>query len=108
MKDPQVSIELLLREAMEVVTHPLLARLAECEARLGALEARHTDSERRCVSVDEACERWGFSRSSWDRWLADRASGLREVVIPAGSRVLVPVSEFEGWMRARRDRSPRR
>lgn len=104
MKDAHVSIELLLREAMEVVTHPLLARLAECEARLSALESRQAGPEQRCVSVDEACERWGFSRSSWDRWLADRTSGLREVVIPVGSRVLVPVNEFDGWLRALRGR----
>lgn len=99
---PELGLDAHVREVVDALMRPVVDQLQALEARLSELEARPGEAAR-CVSVREACERWGFSRSTWDRWLADRESGLREVVVQAGRRVLVPVAEFEGWLRSRRE-----
>ena len=98
---PELGLDAHVREVVDALMRPVVGQLQALEARLSELESRPGEGSARCVSVREACERWGFSRSTWDRWLADRESGLREVVVQAGRRVLVPVVEFEGWLRSR-------
>ena len=56
------------------------------------------------VSVDETCERFGFSRRSFYRWLALPETGLAEVVVrvpPPHGRIRVPVRRFEEWLHGR-------
>lgn len=86
----------IVREAINQVK-------AEFRAELEVLRAELTSPNkdpRRCLSPDEICEIYGFSRSTFDRWLADRHTGLEEVVQrPRGGRlVLVPRAEFEDWL----------
>ncbi len=52
------------------------------------------------LSVDEACEQFGLSRSTFYRRLRDPRSGLVEVVVrvPATRRTLVPACRFEQWL----------
>ena len=57
------------------------------------------------VSVNEACERFGFSRRSFYRWLADPETGLYDVVVripPVTGRIRVPLLALERWFRGER------
>ena len=56
------------------------------------------------VSVNDACKRFGVSRRSFYRWLADPETGLANVVVripPGTGRIRVPVRRFEQWLRRR-------
>lgn len=88
----------------------LRTRVDDLEARLAAVAER---AQRRCLSIDEACAAYEVSRPVFERWLADRSTGLFDVVFqPSGprGRVLVPVEAFEAWLRKRTQvaRRPRR
>jgi hypothetical protein len=66
------------------------------------IEARATKP--RCMSIEETCKEFGFSRTTWDRWLADPITKLEDVILRPngpGGRVLVPVETFEKWLRER-------
>ena len=54
------------------------------------------------LTVNEACARFGFSRRSFYRWLADPETGLSEVVVripPGTGRIRVPLLALERWIR---------
>lgn len=56
------------------------------------------------VSIDEACARFGISRRTFYRLLADPEGGLDQVVIripPRTGHIRVPVQRFEQWLRSR-------
>lgn len=56
------------------------------------------------VAVNEACRRFGVSRRTFYRMLADPDAGLAEVVLripPRTGPYRVPVRAFEQWLRAR-------
>lgn len=58
----------------------------------------------RALSVDDVCEVYPIGRTTFDRWLADPTTGLREVVRQPGGpggRVFVMLEPFEAWLRAR-------
>lgn len=62
------------------------------------------------VSINEACRRFGLSRRTFYRMLADPSGGLTALVIrvPRGTgHIRVPVRRFEAWLRARHRRGPR-
>ncbi|MBL4849368.1 MAG: helix-turn-helix domain-containing protein [Planctomycetes bacterium] len=61
----------------------------------------------RRLTVAEACEYYRIGRSTFDRLHADPDSGLREVVLRFGRRIVVPERAFEQWLRSRSPR-PRR
>ncbi len=87
----------MTNEALVAEVVALRAELAEV-ARVVRL------SSARCLSIADACEAFSVSRSTFDRWLSDPASGLEAVVLRPngpGGRVLVPVEGFEAWLRAR-------
>ena len=55
------------------------------------------------LTVNEACARFGFSRRSFYRWLADPETGLCEVVVripPRTGRIRVPLLALERWFRS--------
>tara|TARA_R110002072_G_scaffold301622_1_gene481766 strand:- start:1539 stop:1919 length:381 start_codon:yes stop_codon:yes gene_type:complete len=55
---------------------------------------------RRALTVKETCAAYGFSRSTWDRIWAERLqNGLEGLVFRLGSKLLIPVPEFERWLR---------
>ena len=61
-----------------------------------------------CIRVAQACDRFGFARSTFDRWLADSRVGLdagpEPVVIRPngpGGKVLVHVARMQAWLDAR-------
>lgn len=61
-------------------------------------------NEGQFLTVNEVCERYGFSRSTFYRMLADPQSGLRSVVLripPPWGRIRVPEDEFEAWLKKR-------
>lgn len=56
------------------------------------------------VGVNEACRRFGISRRTFYRMLAEADAGLAEVVLripPRTGPYRVPVRAFEQWLRAR-------
>lgn len=56
------------------------------------------------LSVNETCEKYGFSRGTFDRMLRDPKSGLVDVVVrvpPVTGRVKVPTVAFEAWLNGR-------
>ena len=62
----------------------------------------------RYLSINQACEAFSFSRSTFYRMLDDPGSGLREIVVripPETGRIKVPQTAFETWLRQRRRRS---
>ena len=62
----------------------------------------------RYLSINDACEAFSFSRSTFYRMLDDRDSGLREIVVripPKTGRIRVPQAAFEAWLRQKRRRS---
>ncbi|HBP19280.1 MAG TPA: hypothetical protein DEA08_16010 [Planctomycetes bacterium] len=62
------------------------------------------DSTDEWLSPDQACARFNVSRSSFDRWRSDPATGLEQLTPQPsghGGRILVPVAGFEEWLRAR-------
>lgn len=63
-----------------------------------------TDPTSDFLSINEVCQRYGISRSTFYRMLGDRRSGLRAVVVripPPHGRVRVPLAAFEAWLRTR-------
>ncbi len=53
------------------------------------------------VAVNEVCQRFGISRRSFYRWLADPNTGLIDVVVripPGTGRIRVPLKRFEQWI----------
>lgn len=92
----------LMRQALAEVRQETLAALAALEERIAAIEAKPRAGERRCMSVRETCEAYGFSESMWSEWLADKSTGLESVVIRRGRRVFVPVDDFDDWFRGTR------
>jgi predicted DNA-binding transcriptional regulator AlpA len=56
------------------------------------------------LSIDEACARFGISRRTFYRLLADPEGGLDRVVLripPRTGHIRVPMKRFEQWLRAR-------
>jgi len=56
------------------------------------------------LTINQVCERYGISRSTFYRMLADPRSGLRGVVVripPPLGRIRVPVKAFEAWLKRR-------
>ena len=53
------------------------------------------------ISVSEVCERFTISRSTFDREKADGESGLAPILVKLRGRWLVPLREFEAWLRKR-------
>tara|TARA_B100000965_G_C19361680_1_gene656279 strand:- start:253 stop:450 length:198 start_codon:yes stop_codon:yes gene_type:complete len=56
------------------------------------------------LTINQVCKRYGISRSTFYRMLADPQSGLRGVVVripPPTGRVRVPVAAFEAWLKRR-------
>lgn len=89
-------------------------------ARIDAVEAKVeqvlalVDSRAVCVPPDKACEMFAFSRSTFDRWLADPAEGLElgpepVVIRPNGptGKVLVHLARMQRWLDARGKRRTR-
>ena len=101
----------LLRDAVAACLDELWAEVLA--PRLGALiegrlagHLKQRDEPRRALTIDEACESYGFSRSTWDReWAQRKQNGLEEVVVRLGSRLYLPLPEFDDWFR--RMRGPR-
>jgi excisionase family DNA binding protein len=61
-------------------------------------------SEARYLTVNELCQRYGFSRATFYRMLADPQSGLRSLVMripPPRGRIRVPEDEFVAWLKRR-------
>ncbi len=61
-----------------------------------------------CVTPDEACRLFPFSRATFDRWLADPREGLEESPEPVvlrpngpGGKVMVHVARMQRWLDAR-------
>lgn len=84
---------------------PMLRELLD-EVR--SLRAQVADAARRgpvrALSVDDVCEVYPIGRTTFDRWLADPSTGLRDVVRQPGgrgARVFVMIEPFEAWLRAR-------
>ncbi|MEZ6184086.1 MAG: helix-turn-helix domain-containing protein [Planctomycetota bacterium] len=53
------------------------------------------------LSINEVCERFGLSRRTFYRMLADPRSGLAKVVVripPRTGRIRVPLKRFEKWL----------
>jgi excisionase family DNA binding protein len=53
------------------------------------------------LTIDAACARFGLSRRTFYRMLADRKSGLRKVVVripPRTGHIRVPANRFEQWL----------
>lgn len=72
------------------------------------LEVAARAARPRCVSVERACEDYGFSRATFDRWLADPRCGLDAGPAPVvlrpngpGGKVVVHVERLEAWLDAR-------
>ena len=81
-----------------------LEALAERVSRLEA-ELDASKPAKRCMTVRQVCEAFSISRSTWDRWLADRSNGLRALVdtwTKGEARLRVPVREFEEWLTTNR------
>ncbi len=61
-------------------------------------------TEPQFLSINEVCQRYGISRTTFYRMLASSTSGLRSIVVripPPRGRVRVPLVEFEAWLRRR-------
>lgn len=61
-------------------------------------------SEAQYLTIKQVCERYGISRATFYRMLADPQSGLRGVVVripPPRGRIRVPVVAFEAWLKRR-------
>lgn len=80
---------------------------AEIDAKLAALRDELLDRAARpvCVTVERACELFGFSRPTFERWKADPTTGLMRGPEPAvlqpdgpGCKVLVHVERMEAWL----------
>jgi predicted DNA-binding transcriptional regulator AlpA len=59
--------------------------------------------------IKKTCERFGFSRATFYRMLADEKSGLEEVirrVPPLTGRIRVPQRAFENWLSRRNGCAP--
>jgi hypothetical protein len=57
------------------------------------------------LSINQACEAFSFSRSTFYRMLDDPSSGLKEIVVripPVRGRIKVPRAAFESWLRQNR------
>lgn len=76
------------------------AILAEIDRRLEQFEQLEHDDE--VLKVKEVCQRYRFSRSTWDTWLADTRSGLENVIFRVGREIRIPKTEFEAWLAKRR------
>jgi len=53
------------------------------------------------LTIDAACARFGFSRRTFYRMLANRKSGLCKVVVrvpPRTGHIRVPANRFEQWL----------
>jgi predicted DNA-binding transcriptional regulator AlpA len=63
------------------------------------------DSPDLYLSINQACQAFSFSRSTFYRMLDDPRSGLREIVVripPETGRIRVPQAAFEAWLHQRR------
>lgn len=63
-----------------------------------------TTSAAQFLTINEVCARYGISRATFYRMLADPRSGLRAIVVripPPRGRVRVPAADFEGWLKRR-------
>jgi len=66
------------------------------------------ETAERYLSINDACQAFSFSRSTFYRMLDDPRSGLQEIVIripPVTGRIKVPHAAFEAWLRQKRRRS---
>lgn len=53
------------------------------------------------LTINDVCERFGLSRRTFYRMLANRRSGLQKVVVripPRTGRIRVPLKRFEKWL----------
>jgi len=76
----------------------------EVDRCLAEREAARSPEPEEWLSVAEACQRFGVSRSSFDRWRSDPATGLERLTPQPsghGGRILVPVGGFGEWLRTR-------
>lgn len=63
-----------------------------------------TETKPEFLSIDEVCERYGISRSTFYRMLGNPKNGLRGVVVripPPRGRIRVPLEAFEAWLKKR-------
>lgn len=63
------------------------------------------------TTINAACHRFGISRSTFYRMLADPSSGLAELIIripPGTGRIRVPLQAFERWLCSKRRCRPTR
>lgn len=94
---------------VDAVEAHVIARVEAVERALAGVVARiDARSQPVCVPPDRACETFGFSRSTFDRWLADPAEGLERgpepvVLRPNGptGKVMVHVERMQRWLDAR-------
>jgi uncharacterized protein (DUF2384 family) len=108
----------VLAELVGQLVEPLRAALRAAVAQELHQLRRHVAGAARpvCVTPDQACELFGFSRAVFDRWLADPHEGLEErpepvVIRPTassgGKKVLVHVERMQRWLDARAAAKPR-
>jgi predicted DNA-binding transcriptional regulator AlpA len=65
------------------------------------------EADERYLSINAACEAFGFSRSTFYRMHDDPQSGLSEVVVripPGTGRIKVPRAAFEEWLKQKHRR----
>ena len=68
------------------------------DEKLEELRGELRPQEEGFLSAEETCERYGFSRSTWDRLWAQRTeNGLEGIVVRLGRRLLIPPRDFEAW-----------
>jgi len=88
-------------DALADMVRELRDEVRDLRAELAQLrEVRGADE---VLSVGAACDRFGLSRSTFDRLLSDPRTGLREVVYQPrkGCKIGVPRLAFERWLAAR-------
>lgn len=67
-------------------------------------QSTESDGPDAYLSIDEACARFGISRRTFYRLLADPEGSLDRVVLripPRTGHIRVPIKRFEQWLRAR-------
>jgi hypothetical protein len=93
-------------EVQALVGAAIARALEPLTARIATLESARTEA-RPLLTVREACARFGFSRATLNRWVADPRCGLDGrpepiVVRPngPGGKVLVHAVRMQAWLDA--------
>lgn len=111
MSDPASVLRAAFDQLRDELLDELDRRIAPLRDEMRELRALATTDAPASLSVKRTLARHDVSISTWNRWLADLESGLDDLVIRPngpGGKILVPVAEFDAWLRARRERAEER